>query len=157
MKSSRCSGVLALTFLAFLGITSWAKNKPDADYQDGVLVSFKTITTGSSCSSSGHVNGTTDTNGNIAGTTNSTANCSDVTHRLYTVSVGENTFVLKPGLSKGSKAGAVASLGWSTLFAKDSVLSNQLPGTHIKVRSDADGFYVKVGNRESRYSVADAQ
>ena len=65
--------------------------------------------------------------------------------------------MIEPELTKGQKGAALATLGWSARFAKEGVLADQLPGTHVLVRSDANGFWVKVGKRESRYRVDCAQ
>jgi hypothetical protein len=149
---------IAAIALGFLLCTQvWAKPPKDVQYQDAVLVSFKDITTGSNCSSNGTVKGKVDDDGNVSGDSNSTTSCSDKTMRHYTIKVGDSVFVLEPSMSGGQKAGAVASLGWSAVFAKKSVLWNQLPGTHMQVRSDPHGFYVKVGNRESLYDIVGAK
>lgn len=137
--------------------TAWAKSKPLGEYQDGVLVSFYNVTTGSSCSSSGTVNGKVDDDGKISGSTDGNTNCSNNESRRYKIKVGDNTFVLRRTFTKGQKAGAIASMGWSALFVKNSILADLLPGTAIKVRSDGTGFFVKVGNKESRYDVVAAQ
>ena len=67
---------------------------------------------------------------------------------LYTVKSSDNTFVLTLDRGTGAKAGALLNMGWSTVFAKDSVLANRLPGTALLLRAD----YVKIGDRESMYA-----
>lgn len=151
----KAAGVIACITLC----TSLAVAKPpkDVQYQDGVLVSFKDVATGQHCSSNGSVDGKEDDNGNVTGSTSGTTSCSDRMTRRYTIKVGDSTYVIETALSGGQKAGAVASLGWSEVFAKKSVLWNQLPGTTFKVRSDTHGFYVKLGNRESLYEIVEAK
>jgi hypothetical protein len=46
----------------------------------------------------------------------------------------------------------VLSMGWSTAFAKSSVLALRLPGTALLLRGDGKHYYVKIGDRESMYS-----
>jgi hypothetical protein len=41
------------------------------------------------------------------------------------------------------------------VFTKNSSLAYQLPGTQIKLRSDGKHFFVKVGKRESMYSIVE--
>jgi hypothetical protein len=48
--------------------------------------------------------------------------------------------------------GALLSMGWSTVFAKNSVLANRLPGTVLLLRGDGKHYYIKIGNRESMYA-----
>jgi hypothetical protein len=50
---------------------------------------------------------------------------------LYTVKSSDNTFVLTLDRGTGAKAGALLNMGWSTVFAKNSVLANRLPGTAV--------------------------
>jgi hypothetical protein len=52
----------------------------------------------------------------------------------------------------GAKAGAMLSLGWSTVFAKNSVLANRLPGTALLLRGDGKHYFIKIGDRESMYA-----
>lgn len=72
MKSMRCLAVLALAFLVFLTVPSWAKNKP-TDYQDAVLQSFKTVSDGPAC-----------------------AACFTGTHIEYTVLLGDRVLTIQP-------------------------------------------------------------
>jgi hypothetical protein len=82
--------------------------------------------------------------------------CHDTQRALYTFKVAENTFVLthltQAESGKGTAAG-IATLGWSRVFAKNSVLAYQLPGTRIQIRSDGKHYFVKIGDRESLYSI----
>lgn len=147
----------ALALCLVLCGTAFAAGKSQSDYQNGILVSFYSVTSGSSCSSSGSVNGKVDDDGTVSGSTNGNTNCVNSESRRYKIKVGENTYVLRRTFSAGQKAGAIASMGWSALFIKNSVLANLLPGTPVQVRSDGTGFLVKVGKKESRYDVVAAQ
>lgn len=136
-------GLVLLTSMAL------AKDKhPDSDYQDGVLVSFRTVVTGNDCSSSGTVKGSVDDSGDVDTRSDASSSCSNDTVRLYTVRVSDNTFELRPAITGGTLRAA---------FMKGSVLNNQLPGTMIKVRSDKGKIFVKIGDRESPYSVTSAK
>jgi hypothetical protein len=68
--------------------------------------------------------------------TTGSSSCEDTERALYTVKSGDNTFVLTPDRGTGAKAGALLSMGWSTVFAKNSVLANRLPGTVLLLRGD---------------------
>lgn len=120
-------------------------------YQAAVLVSFKTVSTGSDCSSTGTTTGRVNDNGNIKADSDSTSSCSDSEVRLYTVRVGENLFVLRPASAFGGP-----TPGWVSPFKRCS-LANQLPGTHILIRSHGSGLQVKVGTKESSYTLYGAQ
>jgi hypothetical protein len=158
-KSSALPTILTLiiALLASCCGPVWASSKSEPVYQDGVLVSFFSITTGSSCSTSGTVKGQVNDDGAVSGSTNDNTNCSNNESRRYRIKVGDNAYVLRHTLSGGQKAAALASLGWGAMFMKQSVLANLLPGTPIKARSDGTGFFVKVGKKESRYEVIAAQ
>jgi hypothetical protein len=126
-----------------LATSAFAKTKvQDSDYQDGVLVSFRTAATGSSCSSTGSLKGSVDSGGDVAATTDSNASCQDIGSRLYTIKVADNTFVIKH-----------APENWN----RKSVLSEQLPGFKFKVRTQKDKLYIKVGDRESPFFIVGAQ
>jgi hypothetical protein len=149
---------LPVAALALLSLVAFAKDKhPDAKYQDAILVRFVTVTTGKSCSQNGTTSGKVDDDGNISANSSGTSDCANITRRHYTISVGQQTFVIEPEFTKGQKGAALATLGWSAAFAKQSVLADQLPGAHVLVCSDPDGFWVKVVKRESRYRVVAAQ
>lgn len=102
------------------------------------------------------MNANTDEDGRTTGTLNATTtgstSCADTERALYTVKSGENTFVLTPDHGTGAKAGALLSMGWSRVFAKNSVLANRLPGTVLLLRGDGKHYYIKIGNRESIYA-----
>ncbi len=120
----------------------WAKPPKDAQYQDAVLVSFKDVKTGASCSSSGSVKASTDDSGDTEGSTSSKINCANTIVRQYTIQLGSNTLVLVYGYN---------FLNLHTDLAK------QLPGAHLRVRSDKLGFYVRIGDKEARYNIVEAK
>ena len=138
--------------LLILSAPLWAKDKtlPDSAYEDATLVSFRAVTTGTSCShqadTTGDVDATTDDDGHTTGTVKSTTNgntsCSDTGWIYYTLQVGEHVYVVHHAITFGYRA---------------SDLKGQLPGTHILVRTDAKGFYVKVGNKESKFVIVEAK
>ena len=150
----RLSGVTVknlVLIILLLSPAAWAKEKPSpADYQDAVLVSFRSVATGSNCShsstTSGNVDATTDDEGNTTGTvratTNGSTSCNDTGWVYYTITVGEHAYVVHH---------AVAFL------YKSSDLKNQLPGAHVLVRTDSKGFYVRVNDKESKFVVVEAR
>jgi len=69
MKSALRLLSLCILFCAVVTIAfAKSKERPDSDYQDGVLVSFRTVAAGTNCSSSGSVKGSVDDSGGIEGT-----------------------------------------------------------------------------------------
>jgi hypothetical protein len=143
MKSALRHLSFCVLFCAVVTIAfAKSKERPDSDYQDGVLVSFRTVAAGTNCSSSGSVKGAVDDSGGIEGTNSSSGSCYDVGARLYTVKVGDNTFVIKH-----------APENWN----RKSVLDQQLPGFKFRVRTQKDKLFLKVGERESPFFVVGAQ
>lgn len=145
MRLSRAALLLAL-FIP----PAWAKDKhPNADFQDATLVSFREVATGSSCShygsTTGNVQASTDDNGETSGSINSTTNgstsCSDTGWIYYTLQVGEHNFVVHR----------------APPFFKSSDLKGLLPGTHVLVRTDSKGLYIRVGDKESKFVVVEAK
>jgi co-chaperonin GroES (HSP10) len=141
------------------------KDRPQYNYQDGILVSFRSEQNGTTCShssdTSGTVNAKTDDDGNTNGTVNATTtgrtSCQDTERTLYTVKSGDNTFVLTPDHGSGAKAGAVLSMGWSAAFMKRSVLANRMPGTTLLLRGDGKHYFVKIGDRESMFTAVEVR
>lgn len=127
------------------------------DYQEATLVNFRTVQSGSTCSSNGNINGQTDSSGNVTGSTNGTTNCRARMVRYYTIVCGEHTYTLRPEMTTGNKAAAAASLGYAVFFMKNSVLDKQLPGTQVLMRTDTKGAWVKLGKRESRFEIVEAR
>lgn len=147
---------LLLVFL-LLCLPAIAEKRPEPVYQGAVLKSYHTVQSGMHCSTSGNTTGSVDATGSYDGNTSSNTNCRPRTHVEYTVLVGEQTLVVEPALSGSAKAGAALSLGWSRVFAKDSCLYGQLPGTHIQIRAEGGIFHIKTGKRESLYKLVSAE
>ena len=152
-----------LVFFVLFGSTlALAKDKPQYSYQDGVLLSFRMQPTGSECTNndetSGTVNANTDSNGDTSGrvstNTTGTASCRDTERALYTIKSGGSTYLLTPDHSTGANLG-MALFPLAGVFTRNSSLAYQLPGTQIKLRSDGKHFFVKVGKRESMYSIVE--
>ncbi len=138
-----------LTLLLLLSLPTFAKDKQQLTYQDAVLKAFRVETSGSNCSN--------DIHDDVDGGARGTFSCSDTERSLYTIQVADITLVLTPEQSAGTKAGAALSAGWSTRFARDSVLANRLSGTPILLRADGKHYFVKIGKRESMYSVVESR
>jgi len=155
---------LVLLFLLSTPV-AFAKDKPVYSYQDGVFQSFHTEQTGSRCSSDADTNGTVNantdntgnTNGAVRSTTTGSTTCHDTQRTLYTVKVSDNTFILTPAESGKGTAAGYATLGWSRAFAKNNVLAYQLPGAKIQIRSDGKHYFIRMGDRESMYSIVGAE
>ena len=75
---------------------------------------------------------------------------SDQYGTVYTVKSGGATYILTP---RGDRDESKGGLLTRALIAH-SVLDQQPPRTPIKIRSDGRHFFVKIGDRESEYSVA---
>ena len=132
--------VIILTF--FLCSQGWAKPHKDSEYRDAVLVSFRTVETGTSCSSNGKIEAKTDDSGNTKGSTSDNTNCSTSIVRQYTIKLGDNTYVIVYGYN---------------FLNLHNVLATQLPGAHMLIRPDKDGFFVRIGNKEARYEIVEAK
>ncbi len=146
--------IAATLLLLAVAYPALAKNKlKDSDYQSATLLSFHTESRGSSCS--GKTNGQVDDSGNV--TARTSTECSDSQVRIYTIRVGERTLSIEPAATGKQIAKGMATLGWSEVFSKGSVLRDQLPGAQIKVRSDSSGLYVRVGKKESKFKIVEAQ
>lgn len=134
--------VVAIVLSFLLCSQAWAKPHKDAEYQDAVLVSFKDVMTGSSCSSNGTVEANTDDSGDTKGSTSSRTECANRIVRQYTIHVGSNTFVLVYGYN---------------FLNLHNDLSKQLPGAHFRIRSDKRGIYVRIGDKEALYNIVEAK
>lgn len=158
----RCAAAILLLCLS---LPCFAGKKDGPVYQEAVLKDFHMVDDGKFCTTSGDTSGTVHSNGNntgtISGTTSSTTSCHPRTAAMYTVVAGDHVLTLTPHQSGGktaAKAGtAFLTLGigvivWNSL-EKSSTLYGVLPGTAIKLRSDEGIVYVKVGKRESMYSI----
>ncbi|MGA3333637.1 MAG: hypothetical protein ABSC62_05675 [Terracidiphilus sp.] len=132
--------VLSLALLvSLLTLTTFAKDKhPDSDYQDGTLVSFRTVSTGSSCSQQADTKGNVDDNGDVKASTSGSTNCSDDLVRYYTIRSGDSTLVIAP------------------VVVFRSVLANRMPGATFRMRFDGKHVFVKIGDKESKFSIVEA-
>jgi hypothetical protein len=137
----------------FCVVPAFANEKPQYTYQDGVLQGFQRAPSASSCvegsDSSGLATSNTHNDNNTVNPAGSTS-CEDQPSVVFTVKSGGATYLLTPrGDSDESKGGLLTrAMIWH------SVLQNQPPQTPIKLRSDGRHFFVKLGDRESMYSVA---
>jgi hypothetical protein len=141
---------LWLTLCASL---AYAKDKPQPSWIGGELLGFHDIHSGQSCSSNGTVNGTADDDGNVKGTTQANTNCTPHTTREYNVKIGDQKYAIRPAMSGKQKGTALATMGWSAVFTKNSVLSGQMPGAHFEAHFEGSDLHIKIGKRESLYAV----
>lgn len=86
----------------------------------------------------------------------------DSNTRLYSVQVGQNTFVLKPTISgkktAGESAMVIGTLGYGALFVRNKAsLYNQLPGAHVEIRPSGDNYEVKAGRKSTLYRLVQTQ
>ncbi len=128
--------LLMVGFFALSGAAFGASIAP-VSYHDGTLVSFTQQTPASNCSSKSELDCTDD-------------------DQLYVVKSEGIVYTLTPvGTATGSIA-QKATLGWSRTLTKTSSLYHQQPGTALQLRDDGKHLFVKVGNRESRYTTVEA-
>ena len=130
--------LLVAGLFAFTGV-AFAANLAPVSYHDGTLVSFPMPTSGSNCPG------------------NSEQICSDDYQAQYMVKSEGILYSLTP---VGSATGSIAeraTLGWSKAFSKSSSLYHQQLGTALQLRDDGRHLFVKVGNRESKYSAVEAR
>jgi hypothetical protein len=133
--------------------------KPEPVYQDAVFKDFHYSQTGQSCTTSGGSNGTVDAHTNSSGHTSGTVNttssattdCSINRMALYTITAGEHEYVITPRHLPFSGSPIAAA------FRKNSDLYGVLPGTPLKIRTESENFYVKIGNRESVFKLVSAK
>ena len=155
---------LIFCVLLISSVCSFAKDKSAVAYQDAVLVDFRTVDSGSSCSTTGNTNGTvnstSDTTGTVNATTTASTQCVNHTESIYTLSLGGHVYQLVVAVNPARVATAmIPILGPAYLIAtrNNSVLYGVLPGTHVQVRTEEGGkFFVKVGKRESKYKLVGA-
>jgi hypothetical protein len=122
-------GLFALSGAAF------AASIAPVSYHEGTLVSFTEQASASNCSSK------------------SEPACSDDDQMQYIVKSEGIVYTLTP--ATGSIA-EKATLGWSKTLSKTSSLYHQQPGTTLQLRDDGKHLFVRVGNRESRYTAVEA-
>lgn len=136
--------VLLLGLLVFAS-TAFANEIPQYTYQDGILQGRHQEQLGNGCVES------SSESESAAATGFST--CADDDSIAFTVESGGAIYILTPkGDSDPSKGGLVIRA-----LIPHSVLANLPPHTPIKLRSDGRHFFVKMGDRESMYSVVRVQ
>ena len=127
------AGVFAFSGVAF------AANIAPVGYHEGTLVSFSMPASGSNCAGSAE------------------QACSDVHRVQYMVKSEGILYSLTPVNSATGSIAKRATLGWSKAFSRSSSLYHQQLGIALQLRDDGRHLFVKVGNRESRYSAVEAR
>lgn len=142
MAPKRCFAVVAVLCFA---LPLFAKDKHV--YQTAKLVSFKTVSTGVSCSASGKSH--TEFSGNIDDndaeaqrSSHGTEDCANATTVLYTVTSDGHTYVLRP---------------LPRAFFRPSVLAGQLPGAKIEISMDKRVVHVRAGRKKSNFALTEAR
>jgi hypothetical protein len=129
--------LLIAGLFAFSGV-AFATNVAPVSYHDGMLVSFSMPSSGSNCADS------------------SEQNCSDVHRAQYMIKSEGILYALTPVNSATGNIAERATLGWSKAFSRSSSLYHQQPGVTLQLRDDGRYLFVKVGNRESKYTAVEA-
>jgi hypothetical protein len=129
--------IIASVF-AFSGV-AFAANIAPVSYHDGTLVSFSMPAFGDDCA-------------NSSGRT-----CSDVYQAQYMVESEGILYALTPVSSATDSITQRATLGWSKALSKSSSLYHQQPGILLQLRDDGRHLFVRVGNRESKYTAVEAR
>jgi hypothetical protein len=128
--------LLIAGLFAFSGV-AFATNIAPVSYHDGTLVSFSMPSSGSNCADS------------------SEHTCSDVHRAQYIVKSEGILYALTPVNSATGSIAERATLGWSKAFGKSSSLYHEQPGIPLQLRDDGRHLFVKVGNRESKYTAVE--
>jgi hypothetical protein len=130
---------LTIAFVfAFSGL-AFAANVAPISYHDGTLVSFSMPASGDNCADS------------------SEQPCSDVYQAQYMVESEGILYALAPVSSAKNSIAQKATMGWSKALGKSSSLYHQQPGILLQLRDDGRYLFVKVGNRESKYTAVEAR
>ena len=138
------------TFLVVTTPLALCAAATDKSYQDGILTKIRTTVVGNSCSSSTQSDAATY--GNTARhTLDASARCSDIRGAVYTVQVGSTQYELTPDHSPVARASSYLPL--SATFLHQSSLANHMPGTAVKLRTEGDAVFVRIGKHESQYRV----
>jgi hypothetical protein len=127
------AGVFAFSGVAF------AANVAPVSYHDGTLVSFSMPASGDNCA---------DSSGQA---------CRDVYQTQYMVKSEGILYALTPVSSAKNSIAQKASLGWSKALSNGSSLYHQQPGILLQLRDDGRYLFVKVGNRESKYTAVESR
>ena len=130
--------LLIAGLFAFSG-AAFAANIVPVSYHDGTLVSFSMPPSGSDCA--------------VA----SEQTCSDVYRVQYMVKSEGILYALTPISSATGSVAERATRGWSKAFSKGSSLYHQQLGIPLQLRDDGRHLFVKVGNRESKYTAVEAR
>lgn len=123
---------------AFSGV-ALAANVAPVSYHDGTLVSFSMPALGDNCA---------DRSGQA---------CSDVSETQYMVRSEGILYALTPVSSAKDSIAEKASLGWNKSLHKSASLDHQQPGILVQLRDDGRHLFVKVGNRESKYTAIETR
>jgi len=83
--------------------------------------------------------------------------CSDVYKAQYMVESEGILYALTPVSSATDSITQRATLGWSKALSKSSSLYHQRPGIILQLRDDGRHLFVRVGNRESKYTAVEAR
>ena len=127
------AGVFAFSGVAF------AANVAPVGYHDGTLVSFSMPASGDDCADS------------------SERSCSEGNRVQYVVKSEGILYALTPVSSAKNSIAEKATLGWSKALSKSSSLYHQQPGIPLQLRDGGRYLFVKVGNRESKYTAVEAR
>ena len=127
------AGLLAFSSAAF------AANIAPVGYHEGTLVSFSMPASGSNCAGS------------------SEQTCSDINRAQYIVKSEGILYSVTPVSSATGSIAERATLGWGKAFSKSSSLYHQQVGTALQLRDDGRHLFVRVGNRESKYSAVEVR
>jgi hypothetical protein len=130
--------VLIACLFTFSGVAFGANIAP-LSYHDGTLVSSFMPPSESNCAGS------------------SEQTCSDVNRAQYIVKSEGILYSVTPVSSATGSIAERATLGWGKAFSKSSSLYHQQLGTALQLRDDGRHLFVKVGNRESKYSAVDVR
>ena len=122
----------------FSGV-AFAANAGPVSYHDGTLVSFSMPDSGDKCAES------------------SGQDCGDAYETQYMVKSEGILYALTPVSSAKNSIAQKAILGWGKGLGKSSSLYHQQPGILVQLRDDGRYLFVKVGNRESKYTAIEAR
>jgi hypothetical protein len=130
---------LLIASLFAFSSAAFSANIAPVSYHEGTLVSFSMPASGSDCA------------------VGSEQGCSDVHRAQYMVKSEGILYALTPVNSATGSIAERATLGWSKAFSKGSSLYHQQLGIALQLRDDGRHLFVKVGNRESKYSAVEAR
>lgn len=156
------AAILLIACLPMLADGATRHGGRTGDWQDAILVSFKTVAIGSSCSTTGNVQAEAYNRDNINATTNADTVCGNTVATLYTLRVGQNVLEVEPTISGGKTAAesalVIGTIGYGALFLRNRVsLKDRLPGTHASIRQHGSKVEISVGKRHSLYTVVTAK